>query len=61
MTDLILREQEPVELTDEDLDVVAGGLLNNNSGNTGVGASQGGTGNINVAALNIGIGNISVL
>jgi bacteriocin-like protein len=61
MTDLILREEEPIELTDEELDAVTGGLFNINAGNTGVGASQGGIGNLNVAALNVGIGNISVL
>jgi len=53
--------RELVPLTDAELDVVAGGLLNNNTGNTGIGAVQGGTGNLNIAALNVGIGNISVL
>src|SRR5215213_2134364 len=52
---------ELVPLTDAELDAVAGGLLNNNSNNTGVGAIQGGTNNINVALADIGIGNISVL
>ena len=60
MTDLILREQEPIELTDEELDAVAGGLPNNNSGNTGIGVVQGGSGNRNVASHNIDIGNIEI-
>jgi bacteriocin-like protein len=61
MTDLILREEEPIELTDEELDAVTGGLFNINSGNTGIGAAQGGSRNLNVALANLGIGNISVL
>jgi len=58
MTNLIL-EQEPIKLSDEELDAVAGGL-NNNSGNIGIGAVQGGSGNMNVAAGNINIGNIDI-
>ena len=63
MADLILRE--PIELTDEELDAVTGGLLNvfNNSttAGIGVGAVQS-TGNnstnllSNIAVLNIGVG-----
>ena len=63
MTDQSLDQiiVEPIELTDEELDAVVGGLLNNNTHNTGIGAMQGGTGNLNVALADIGIGNISVL
>jgi len=40
MTDLILREEEPIELTDEQLDVVSGGssLIEISHNNVEVGA-----------------------
>ena len=40
MTDLVLREQDPIELTDEELDIVSGGhsLVEISHNNVDIGA-----------------------